>query len=68
MRPLKKLASFGSITSMRMTISPIINSLACPMIGGFFLGVKGGMGKEGAQVPGGVGWSLLRAPFLGLVE
>lgn len=26
---------------MRMTISPIINSLACPMIGGFFLGVKG---------------------------
>lgn len=40
-RPLKKLASFGTITSMRMTISPIINSLACPMIGGFFLGVKG---------------------------
>eukprot|EP00439_Symbiodinium_sp_Y106_P019086 s3113_g2.t1 len=37
-RPLKKLASFGTIT---MTISPIINSLACPMIGGFFLGVKG---------------------------
>ena len=27
----------------RMTISPIINSLACPMIGGFFLGVKGGL-------------------------
>jgi len=40
-RPLKILANFGTVTSMRMVISPMINTLACPMIGGFFLGTKG---------------------------
>eukprot|EP00931_Biecheleriopsis_adriatica_P087126 TRINITY_DN61636_c0_g1_i1.p1 TRINITY_DN61636_c0_g1~~TRINITY_DN61636_c0_g1_i1.p1 ORF type:complete len:890 (-),score=181.80 TRINITY_DN61636_c0_g1_i1:36-2705(-) len=40
-KPLKRLAAFGTIMSMRMVFSPIINSLAAPMTGGFFLGVKG---------------------------
>lgn len=40
-KPLKVLTRFGTVTSMRMVISPMINTLACPMIGGFFLGVKG---------------------------
>jgi len=40
-KPLKRLAIFGTITSMRMVFSPLINSLVCPMTGGFFLGVKG---------------------------
>lgn len=40
-KPLKRLAAFGTIMSMRMVFSPIINSLACPMIGGFMLGTKG---------------------------
>mmetsp|Transcript_29641 Transcript_29641/g.52857 ORF Transcript_29641/g.52857 Transcript_29641/m.52857 type:complete len:910 (+) Transcript_29641:146-2875(+) len=40
-KPLKVLTKFGTLASMRMVISPMINTLACPMIGGFFLGVKG---------------------------
>jgi Na+/H+-translocating membrane pyrophosphatase len=40
-KALKVLTKFGTITSMRMVISPMINTLAVPMIGGFFLGTKG---------------------------
>merc|ERR1719265_1508648 len=40
-KALKILTRFGTITSMRMVISPMINTLACPMIGGLFLGTKG---------------------------
>merc|ERR1712050_342446 len=41
LRPLKILCSYGTVTSMRMVFSPMINTLACPMLGGFFLGVRG---------------------------
>lgn len=40
-KALKILTRFGTITSMRMVISPMINTMAVPMIGGFFLGTKG---------------------------
>merc|ERR1719215_991474 len=40
-KPLKVLTSFGTVISMRMVISPMINTLAVPLIGGFLLGVKG---------------------------
>merc|ERR1719181_375514 len=40
-KALKILTRFGTITSMRMVISPMINTLAVPMTGGFFLGTKG---------------------------
>lgn len=40
-KPLKILTAYGTITSMRMVFSPMINTLACPMIAGQFLGVKG---------------------------
>lgn len=40
-KALKVLTRFGTITSMRMVISPMINTLAVPMTGGFFLGTKG---------------------------
>lgn len=40
-KPLKVLTRFGTVTSMRMVISPMINAMAVPMIGGFFLGTKG---------------------------
>eukprot|EP00933_Yihiella_yeosuensis_P044219 TRINITY_DN39326_c0_g1_i1.p1 TRINITY_DN39326_c0_g1~~TRINITY_DN39326_c0_g1_i1.p1 ORF type:complete len:271 (+),score=48.51 TRINITY_DN39326_c0_g1_i1:102-914(+) len=40
-KPLKNLASYGTIVSMRMVFAPIINSLAAPLIGGYFLGTKG---------------------------
>lgn len=39
--PLKILTTYGTVTSMRMVFSPMIHTLACPMVGGFFLGVKG---------------------------
>jgi Na+/H+-translocating membrane pyrophosphatase len=40
-KPLKTLTSYGTIISMRMVFSPMINTLACPMIAGQFLGTKG---------------------------
>jgi len=40
-KPLRILTSYGTVTSMRMVFSPIINTLVCPMVGGFFLGIKG---------------------------
>jgi K(+)-stimulated pyrophosphate-energized sodium pump len=40
-KPLKVLTRFGTITSMRMVISPMINTMAVPMVGGFLLGMKG---------------------------
>eukprot|EP00448_Togula_jolla_P003982 CAMPEP_0170598924 /NCGR_PEP_ID=MMETSP0224-20130122/16512_1 /TAXON_ID=285029 /ORGANISM="Togula jolla, Strain CCCM 725" /LENGTH=902 /DNA_ID=CAMNT_0010923519 /DNA_START=123 /DNA_END=2827 /DNA_ORIENTATION=+ len=40
-RPLKILTSYGTITSMRFVLSPMINTLVCPMLGGFFLGING---------------------------
>jgi len=40
-KPLKKLTRYGTLIAMRMVFSPMINTLACPMIGGFFLGTKG---------------------------
>lgn len=39
--PLKILTSYGTVTSMRMVFSPMINTLVCPMLGGFFLGTRG---------------------------
>lgn len=39
--PLKILTTYGTVTSMRMVFSPMIHTLACPMVGGFFLGIKG---------------------------
>jgi len=41
MKPLKILTRFGALTTIRMVFSPIINALACPMVGGFLLGSKG---------------------------
>lgn len=41
MQALTILASFGTVTSMRMVFSPIINTIAVPMLGGWFLGMKG---------------------------
>jgi len=38
---LRILTSFGTVTSMRMTFSPLINTVACPMLGGYFLGIRG---------------------------
>eukprot|EP00913_Durusdinium_trenchii_P004682 g4347.t1 len=35
------LSSFGTITSMRLVFSPIIHSMICPLLGGFFLGTRG---------------------------
>lgn len=35
------LTSYGTVTSMRMVFNPMINTLVVPMIGGFFLGIKG---------------------------
>lgn len=40
-KPLKVLTSFGTVKSMRMVFSPMIHTLAVPMLGGFFLGTKG---------------------------
>ncbi|CAE8677992.1 unnamed protein product [Polarella glacialis] len=40
-KPLKILTSYGTILSMRMVFSPMINCLAAPMTAGFFLGTKG---------------------------
>jgi len=40
-KPLKFLTHYGTITSMRMVFSPMINTLAAPMMAGMFLGVKG---------------------------
>lgn len=40
-KPLKVLTSYGTVVSMRMTFSLMINVLAVPLIGGFMLGVKG---------------------------
>merc|ERR1719181_708019 len=40
-KALKVLTRFGTITSMKMVISPMINTLVVPMTGGFFLGTKG---------------------------
>eukprot|EP00930_Biecheleria_cincta_P005412 TRINITY_DN106340_c0_g1_i1.p1 TRINITY_DN106340_c0_g1~~TRINITY_DN106340_c0_g1_i1.p1 ORF type:complete len:910 (+),score=126.35 TRINITY_DN106340_c0_g1_i1:192-2921(+) len=40
-KALKILSSYGTVTSMRMVFSPMINTLACPMLGGFFLGTRG---------------------------
>lgn len=40
-KPLIALTSFGTVTSMRMVFNPMINTLVVPMIGGFFLGIKG---------------------------
>merc|ERR1719409_2364398 len=40
-KPLKVLTSYGTVTSMRMVFSPMINTLVVPMTGGFFLGIKG---------------------------
>merc|ERR1719428_1425944 len=40
-KPLKILTAYGTVTSMRMVFSPMINTLACPVIGGLFLGTKG---------------------------
>jgi len=39
--PLKILTTYGTVTSMRMVFSPMIHTLAVPMSGGFFLGIKG---------------------------
>jgi len=40
-RPLKILTSYGTVTSMRQVFTPMINTLCVPMIGGFFLGIRG---------------------------
>jgi len=40
-KALKILSSYGTVTSMRMVFGPIINTLSCPMLGGFFLGTRG---------------------------
>jgi len=40
-KPLKILTSYGTVMSMRMVFSLMINVLAVPLIGGFLLGVKG---------------------------
>jgi len=40
-KPLKLLTAYGTIVSMRAVFGPMINTLVCPMIGGFFLGTKG---------------------------
>jgi K(+)-stimulated pyrophosphate-energized sodium pump len=39
--PLKILTTYGTVTSMRMVFSPMIHTLAVPLTGGFFLGIKG---------------------------
>merc|ERR1719401_1946180 len=41
MKPLKILTSYGTVTSTRMVFTPMINTLAVPLLGGFFLGVRG---------------------------
>eukprot|EP00928_Gymnodinium_smaydae_P042173 TRINITY_DN2843_c0_g1_i1.p1 TRINITY_DN2843_c0_g1~~TRINITY_DN2843_c0_g1_i1.p1 ORF type:complete len:902 (-),score=213.89 TRINITY_DN2843_c0_g1_i1:89-2794(-) len=41
LKPLKILTSFGTVTSMRMVFNPLINTLVVPMLGGFFLGIRG---------------------------
>ncbi|CAJ1432295.1 unnamed protein product, partial [Effrenium voratum] len=38
---LRILSSFGTITSMRLVFGPIIHSMICPLLGGFFLGTRG---------------------------
>lgn len=40
-KPLKILTAYGTIESMRMVFSPMINTLACPVIAGYVLGIKG---------------------------
>jgi len=40
-KALKILSSYGTVTSMRMVFGPMINTLVCPMLGGFFLGTRG---------------------------
>jgi len=40
-KPLKILTAYGTVTSMRMVFSPMINTLMAPLIGGFFLGING---------------------------
>eukprot|EP00931_Biecheleriopsis_adriatica_P050105 TRINITY_DN29003_c0_g1_i1.p1 TRINITY_DN29003_c0_g1~~TRINITY_DN29003_c0_g1_i1.p1 ORF type:complete len:916 (-),score=195.63 TRINITY_DN29003_c0_g1_i1:6-2753(-) len=40
-KALKILSSYGTVTSMRMVFSPMVNTLVCPMLGGFFLGTRG---------------------------
>jgi len=41
LRPLTKLTIYGTVTSMRMVFSPLINTLVVPMLGGFLLGTRG---------------------------
>jgi len=41
LKGIQILCSFGTITSMRLVFSPIIHSMICPLLGGFFLGTKG---------------------------
>lgn len=41
LRGVRILSSFGTITSMRLVFSPIIHSMICPLLGGFFLGTRG---------------------------
>jgi len=41
MKPLKILTSYGTVTSMRMVFTPMINTLAVPLLGGFMLGTTG---------------------------
>lgn len=40
-KPLTILTSYGTVTSMRMVFSPMINTIMVPMLGGWFLGLKG---------------------------
>lgn len=40
-KPLTILTSYGTVTSMRMVFNPMINTIAVPMLGGWFLGIRG---------------------------
>lgn len=40
-KPLKTLTAYGAVVTIRMVFSPMINTLAVPLIGGYLLGVKG---------------------------
>jgi K(+)-stimulated pyrophosphate-energized sodium pump len=40
-KPLRILVAYGTVTSMRMVFSPMINTIVVPMLGGWFLGVRG---------------------------
>jgi len=41
MKPLTILIAYGTISSMRMVFTPLINTIAVPMLGGWFLGIRG---------------------------